>query len=259
MTTPKAAECTLEGMLEELSSLRADFALPGYWEALEANCEQWASDISAGFLWNEVNRRLAHWRSEYRAETNSDLLSSIDLPRFVAKPRKSVIEKLFRHYKAKKPLREIIPLDGPPIPLIGDLVRNRIRCVYIDGVEFLAGKLLSLANELAVPVTRERQGKIQGYFAQHLNIKYEVTFREAGHGTLAPIGCEIQVASTMASRMWEASHPLYESARLDSADPEDWQWNPNDPRFISNQLGHMIHLADGLLVQLRDSRKPRKE
>ena len=76
---------------------------------------------------------------------------------------------------------------------------------------------------------------------------------------MATINCEIQLASELATRVWDASHPLYEDARTRSASPEEWQWKPTDPHFIANQLGHMIHLADGLLVQLRDTQNPRKK
>ena len=69
----------------------------------------------------------------------------------------------------------------------------------------------------------------------------------------ARIICEIQVATELSTTVWDTTHTLYEVSRDSDEVPEDWQWSPKDPRFISRQLGHMIHLADGLLVQLREA------
>jgi len=100
-----------------------------------------------------------------------------------------------------------------------------------------------------------REGRIEGYFAQHITFEQSVILRIAGHEQIATLKCEIQLASELATRIWDASHPLYEDARIRRNSPSEWQWTPDDPRFIANQLGHMIHLADGLLVQLRDANR----
>jgi len=104
-------------------------------------------------------------------------------------------------------------------------------------------------------VDRVRQGSLQGYFAQHIGIRQPVLYRVGGVATAVEIECEIQIATTLATRMWDASHPVYETVRQEDVESREWQWKPSDPRFLSNQLGHMLHLADGLLVQLRNSLK----
>ena len=100
--------------------------------------------------------------------------------------------------------------------------------------------------------SRSRKGSIEGYFAQHVDFKETLLFRFGGQNQTAEITCEVQIASEMATRMWDASHPFYEAARVEEGQPQDWQWKAGDKRFIANELGHMIHLADGLLVQLRN-------
>jgi len=259
MVTRTRRDLTEADWLRQLAAVRSEVRLPGFWTNLAENCARWAEELSVGPFWTEAKRRIDQWRMEYRAANDADLLSQPGLPSFTSKAEGSIRDKLFRRCKQEADyLAKAVEKEGPPIPRLGDLVRTRIACRYIDGVEFLANKIVGLADEMKLSPERRREGRIEGYFAQHITVQQEVIFRIVGHGQLAKVVCEIQIASEMATRMWDAAHPLYESARREAADPEDWQWKPNDPRFISNQLGHMIRLADGLLVQLRQSMKNRK-
>jgi ppGpp synthetase/RelA/SpoT-type nucleotidyltranferase len=190
-STADASEITVESFQKVLADIRPEFRVPGFWDALNSNVLQWASDISVGNYWAEVKKRLPQWRAEYRSFANSDLLATFELPLFVAKPSDSLINKLLRYHKNGN-LQGHIPLEGAPIPIVSDIVRTRIKCQYIDGVEFLASKLHALGVELDISSERERQGKIEGYFAQHVNIRQEVIYREAGHGQIAKISCEME-------------------------------------------------------------------
>ena len=235
----------------ERGEVRPEVALPGFWAMLAQNGDRWAAELSVGPFWAAAGSSLDQWRAEYRSETGADLLPNVGLPAFTAKSESSILSKIARRFpEHDNYAKNAFPLDGPPIPRIGDLVRTRIACRYIDGVEFLTSKLFGLAKELNLSPERSREGRIDGYFAQHITVHQEVIFRLAGQTQLGNVACEIQVASEMATRMWDAAHPLYEQIRERCNAPEEWQWKPDDPRFISNQLGHMIHLADGLLVQL---------
>jgi ppGpp synthetase/RelA/SpoT-type nucleotidyltranferase len=254
MDIPSDPGNTGEELLRRLEELRPEVSLPGYWRMVAKNCGQWAHEISVGPYWTEAKTRLDQWRTEYRSDADADLLPAPGLPDFVSKAEKSIRDKVFRDCKDRPALlEEIFPVEGPAVPRLNDLVRTRVACRYIDGVEFLASKLASLGQEMGLAAERHRRGSIEGYFAQHITLRQPVIYRLAGAEELTDVKCEIQVASEMATHMWDASHPLYESIRSVNADPEDWQWKPDSPRFISHQLGHMIHLADGLLVQLRRS------
>lgn len=245
-------------LVGELAAVREEVGQPGYWATLHENTHRWAEELSVGPFWTDVKNNLNRWRTEYSARTGSALVEG-PFPHFVAKSEAGVKDKLLRAFRADADfVTRSFPLTGPPIPLLTDLVRTRIACPYIDGVEFLATAIQELAESKGWTHTRQREGKIEGYFAQHLGVEQEVIYRVAGSSTLARVVCEIQVASVLATRMWDATHPLYEEARGRADNPEHWQWKPDDPRFIANQAGHMIHLADGLLIQLRDGIRNRK-
>src|SRR5438445_874796 len=178
MVIRTAAHLTQDDWLRELGKLRPEVLLPGFWTNLAEISERWADEISVGPFWTEAKRRLDQWRTEYRATTNGDLLSETTLPDFVSKAKSNIRDKLFRHCRQDPEyLQKAIAKEGPPIPRIGDLVRTRIACRYIDGVEFLATKILALAQEMKLSPTRRREGRIEGYFAQHITVHQEVIFR----------------------------------------------------------------------------------
>lgn len=236
--------------------LRPVVGVAGFWNALQENCDQWSDEVVVSPFWKAVKERQPKWSNEFQQKTSGSLLGTEFIPGFAGKKVHRVREKLFHDWLRKKKPSDVTPFwseEGTPIPATNDLVRTRIECRFVDGVEFLASRLEELASELGVPCKRERQGRLQGYFAQHFCFQQRVIFRFGGGEQLVTIHCEVQIATVLATRIWEESHRTYEEWRVRNDEAEDWQWNPTDPRFTARQLGHMIHLADGLLVQLRNS------
>ena len=260
MASPEKSTETEPDWLAKLAEIRNEFSIPNFLGVLASNGETWAQELSVGPFWAAANEQLPKWRTEYRALVGSDLLPQHGLPKFQSKPEASLRDKLIRQCKLhKNDLSRVLETDGPPIPKLNDLVRTRVVCRYIDGVDFLAKKFTELGTKMNCSPILSREGKIEGYFAQHITLRHNVILRLAGYEQMATINCEIQLASELATRVWDASHPLYEDVRVRGKAPADWQWQPTDPQFIANQLGHMIHLADGLLVHLRDMANTRKK
>ncbi len=250
---------TREQWLAILGSARSTTLQPGYWDLLAENSNQWAKEVSISPFWEAAKTELPKWSAEFYARTGGPLLPTLGLPSFVGKGAEGIRSKSHRNslsaYRKKKisDWAGLWPQSGPSVPDINDLVRVRIETSYLDGVQFLADKLERLASNKSVPCKAAPQGKLEGYFAYHLYFKHAFLFRVLGEGDKIQIECEIQIATTLSTRVWDVSHGGYELWREEPGSAADWQWNPKDPRFIARQLGHMIHLADGLLVQLRDA------
>lgn len=237
--------------------LPSDCSVPGYWEALAENSNNWAHEISASPFWRSVNTELQLWRKEYRRSNGGALDTGVALPSFVGKSSLRIREKTFEKI-AKSTSADITETvkaiydQVVAVPRIEDLVRVRLTVQFLDGVPFLARKVFELAKKYDENAELEAKGNLNGYFAQHIRFRYPVYFRFGGAPTSCNVTCEIQIATSLATHVWEHSHGLYESTRIKLEKSEEWQWNPKDPRFLSRQLGHMIHLADGLFCNLRD-------
>lgn len=229
--------------------------IPGYWKSLAENTNSWAAEISAGPLWQKMNVELVNWRKEYRREFGG-VLSAGNVRDFVGKSAERIEEKVLGKIKrATNEQQEINRLfdQSVPVPRLDDLVRVRLPVQFLDGVPFLAKKIIDHAKKFDSMASIEAKGNLNGYFAQHLTFKWPVYFRFGGVARSCDVTCEVQIATSLATHVWENSHGLYENTRVNLEKSEDWQWNPKDPRFLSRQLGHMIHLADGLFCNLRDS------
>ena len=241
--------------------LRPELTVPGIWTCLEENCCQWASEVDVSPFWKAVIDRQPAWSNEFTQQTAGGLLMSAELPKFLGKGEERIRSKSFdcaRDRDSHTP-RKIWPVGGPPVPMLNDLVRTRVVCQFVDGVEFLSEKLDLLATELGIPHSRFREGRLEGYFAQHFYFDQNVFFRFNRTVNPTTIKCEVQVATGLATTIQAQVHTVYSKWRGQREKRDDWQWNPKDPRYIARQLGHMMHLADGLLVQLRDAAIPKHD
>lgn len=239
-----------------LDLLPEQCATLGYWKTLSENTDYWAAEISAGPMWQNAKRELDGWRREYRREFGGILHTGDALTSFVGKSENRIKEKTIdKIRKAPNAGAEVKRLfdQSVPVPRLEDLVRVRLQVQFLDGVPFLAKKILELAKQYDSNAEIEAKGSLNGYFAQHITFQSQVFFRFGKGQTPSNVTCEVQIATSLATHVWENSHGLYETTRVNLEKSADWQWSPRDPRFLSRQLGHMIHLADGLFCNLRDN------
>jgi hypothetical protein len=240
---------------QELARQRPITSTPGYWQSIADNCVQWVEQVRVSPFWQNVGLNLPHWALEYRNLKGGVLLRSVEPPKFDAKGQERIRTKVRQIACEMTPpdFSVVLPASGAPVPALNDLVRTRVRCQYLDGVDFLAEKLVKLGEAMNIRNKREYKGKLEGYFAQHFYFEENVIFRFGGVSQMTTIQCEVQVATELSTPVWDAGHFVYEAWRGQSDEAKDWQWNPKAPRFLVRQLGHMLHLADGILVQMRDS------
>ncbi len=250
---------------KEISREISQFGVSSYWENIEYSCQQWAEQIRKSVEWHKIQSNIRIWATEYVAENGVDLLgtggSDIKIEfKLKDRIRTKLLNLILRERKSGKSYHDFQKyfhiFDGYPIPkTIDDLVRARITTSRLSGVEFLANKIVRETENCRIKAKIRMRGTIHGYYACHLYLDWPVKFTRAGTSNDLVVSFEIQLATTLATIMWEASHTIYEKYREIEDKKEEWQWNSNDPRFISNQLGHLLHLTDGLLDNMQKSLK----
>lgn len=239
--------------LDALSAAVPEVGTAGYWENLESQCDVWAREVTVSAFWEQTANDLLRWRTEFHSVFRGDLLATQDLPQFQGKRSERIRQKIQQKCEADgNQVGVLFPAGRAPVPLLTDLVRTRVQCRFVEGVEFFTDRLCTLLSKAGFDPKRERQGRLEGYFAQHVTFLYPLTYRRGGGSRSVDVSVEVQIATALSTFVWDSTHAIYESARTMDEHPDDWQWNPQDPRFLSRQLGHTIHLADGLLSHLRD-------
>ncbi len=250
------APATQPTTLELLQRDVAVAAVPGYWQSLAQNATTWAQEATVSEFWAKARAAIETARTEYTQRTGSPLTPAVGLPDFTGKGLPRLKEKVLREIE-RNTLANVFIGERARVPRINDLVRVRVKASYLDGVDVISEHLAASLRDSGLTVKMERQERLRGYYATHLSFDRSFLFRFMGE-EVASVACEIQVATELSSTIWERTHGTYEVARnLDSGDTT-WMWNPDDPRFIAAQLAHMIHLADGLIVQLREKTKAQK-
>ena len=68
-----------------MASLPNECNIPGYWETLAENTNDWAPQISASPFWRAANSHIENWKKEYRRETQGLLYKGSEFPSFVGK------------------------------------------------------------------------------------------------------------------------------------------------------------------------------
>lgn len=236
-----------------------------YWNVLQENLIVWSKTINNDYFWSKVQNSITFWEQEYQKEYGGLLfLKTGGFDVFQNKSIDSIKDKLVRKIKKNESILqeentafcidELFCSDKFPIPNLSDLIRTRVTCAFLDGVSFLAQRLYDAAKDMGMNPELEVHNKSEGYYAQHITFTHNVNYQILAQSIPMQIKVEIQLATTLATRMWEASHSIYEDVR-GSKMLDDWAWNVNDPRFLNNQLGHTLHLADGLLINLRNQKR----
>jgi hypothetical protein len=217
----------------------------------------WAGELSIQPFWRDAQRDLNIWSTEYHRKTGHNLLSTDALPQFVGKGMPRLEEKIFEMVNAGR-IGELYPA-GSRVPRLKDLVRVRISTCYLDGVAFLANRLSRNIESHGITVDERTEPRLTGYYATHLYFDVDRLFH-FGTESKETVRCEVQIATELSTTIWDRTHGAYALTRTVSSADTAWQWDPTDERFIAAQLAHMIHLADGLVLQLRDAvqRKNRK-
>jgi hypothetical protein len=236
-----------------------DTATPGYWSTLEKNAKTWADEVSVQDFWTSANANLPRWRGEFQTLQGAELLPDNKLPLFTGKGAARTKEKALGEIRRNDgSVGSVYPKGGASVPCLNDLVRVRIPTRYLDGVDFLANKLKEHLEQPQHRLSVTKVTRQSGYYACHLHFDYSLLYRQGGGATNVMVKCEIQIATELSTTIWDRTHGSYELSRVKPSDDEKWQWKPDDPQFIATQLGHMIHLADGLVVQLREAVKKRR-
>jgi hypothetical protein len=137
---------------------------------------------------------------------------------------------------------------------VTDIVRTQFICRYIDGVEFIASKIVSLAEKHKLPFKNELKATNEGYYAGHVDVGFNFTIVDMEFNPVVVSGnVEFQVTTQLKEVVKQLLHIHYEDKRIKdlSKETEVWQWQYKEPSFEANYLGHVMHYLEAQILKLR--------
>ena len=224
-------------------------------------------DFAASQFWQTLSGNMQAYDEEYLLSTSYPLfVGGATAPKLLQKPFASFLLKTFRNNVIRNQQWPDPPSDGwqtPPrwLSQANDTVRTCFIVKYLDGVEYLVGRLASLAKDVGVECRKYYVAGTDGYYAAHVYIRqtYEVPSVDFDTEKM-DVTVELQVTSQLQEVIRKLLHKHFEvrRKRLD-APAVDWQWDYRSDEFATNYLGHILHYLEGMIMEVRDHDKDDKK
>lgn len=222
-----------------------------------------ASTIKASFessgLWRSLTGQLADYDEEYLLETGYALLGSREAPAVLIKPFDSFLLKTFRRNVLENALWPNEPAGGWILPdnwysRVGDVVRTWLVVKYLDGIEFISARIGSLCEKESLRYEVSLEAREEGYYAAHVNVWQPTEVPKLDWDTeIIAASIEIQLTTQLQDVIRKLLHKYYEERRQRIGEPRvKWQWEYKSDEFVTNYLGHILHYAEGMIMEVRE-------
>lgn len=227
--------------------------------------ERLRSEFETSGFWVAVSRQLQNLHAVSDAETSYGLLAHPDRAfSVVKKPWESLILKSYRRNVLDNENWPEPPTGGWTTPdnwfeTVEDIVRTTVVVRYLDGVETVRQAISDVANELGMTTKVVYEARDEGYYALHLTATVSLPFQSKDWRTARRnVPVEIQVCTQVQEVLRALTHKFYEDRRRrPKVTDQKWQWNCHSEQFVPNYLGHILHYADGMIMNVRNQRETR--
>jgi hypothetical protein len=220
---------------------------------------QFRDDFERSTFWTRLITDLPEHDAEYQMRTSYPLLmNSQQGPTISTKEFDAFFLKTFRknvltnnNWPDPPPGGWLLPDDW--FQQVNDLVRTNLVVKYLDGVEFLAEKVVALASELKLTCNMDFEAKEEGYYAAHVYVRVRsiVPGLDWRTSEMHP-HVEIQVTTQLQDVIRRLLHRYYEERREQPAQSAKWQWDYRTDEFTTNYLGHILHYVEGMIMDIRE-------
>jgi len=216
------------------------------------------SDFEQSGFWLQLTENLREFDSEYQIKNGYSLwMPSLKSDVYV-KPFNSFLLKTFRKNILDNDHWPNEPDGGWILPdnwysRINDIIRTLLVVKYLDGVEFVIGKIHTLCEQHGLPCKASLEAREEGYYAAHLYTKQEFEIPKVTWDTeRVEVSIEIQITTQLQEVIRRLLHKYYEERRKRVREEDTkWQWNYKSDEFIANYLGHILHYVEGMIMEIR--------
>jgi len=220
-------------------------------------------DFEKSDCWVQLTENLSTYEGEYLAKTGYPLFISGFKPELDIKSFDSFLLKTFRKNIIDNKRWPSEPENGWVFPhnwfsRINDIIRTLIQVKYLDGVEFMIGKIRSISEKLGIECKIFLEATEEGYYAAHLYTRQKFEIPKLNWDTESiDVSIEIQITTQLQEVIRKLLHKYYEDRRkmIEREEGIKWQWNYASDEFVANYLGHILHYVEGMIMEIREKQK----
>jgi len=223
---------------------------------------QIVTQITESAGWRALISELPESNDAYKIAHKSQLLKDFKI-KILIKPYASLLNKSYRN-NVKNNKNWPSPPDGGWVcapSWIGsfkDVFRTTITVSYLDGIQFLYERIKTAIESVGSECEFDLNSTLEGYYAGHFVLKGAAKVPDFDFGIVSQeYSVEIQMTTHVKEAVKSILHPIYEKARLGYSE-KDWQWDFSCDEFIANNLGHIIHYVEGMIVRVRNEHEGAK-
>lgn len=226
-------------------------------------CDIMKNQLETSDFWLDLLQNLSDYDDEYYLTKHYRLLLDRKaLPEIYVKPFSSFLEKTYRKNILDNKNWPNEPQGGWFLPYnwfsqVNDILRTMIVVKYLDGVEFIIDKIDNLSNNCSLNCNRHYESRIDGYYAAHLYIKNQFEIPIETKTEFFDIKFELQITTQLQEIIKQLLYTHYAKKRKEKTD-ENWQWNYQSDEFSANNLGHILHYVEGMIMEVREKQKVKK-
>lgn len=209
-------------------------------------------------FWIHLTTSLPDHNDTYLIRTGYQLFATPQPPHILTKPFNSFLAKTFRRNVLENTNWPSAPAEGWILPQnwyskISDVVRTSLIVKYLDGVRFTIDAITALSEAHNLECAVSYEAREEGYYAAHIVIHSTADVpKENWDSERIPVALEVQVTTQLQDVIRKLLHKYYEHRRMQTAQPEvKWQWDYESEEFLTNYLGHILHYAEGMIMEAR--------
>src|SRR5574341_1555985 len=195
-----------------------------------------AAELQTSGFWTQLIKSLPEYHDEYLLNTGYPLLVLREYqPIVVSKPFESFLLKTYRKNVLSNKNWPHDPQGGWALPSnwyskINDVIRTLLEVKYLDGVEFLIGRIRHFCEGHNVGCKAFLEAREEGYYAAHLYVEQSFEIPKVNWDTeRVDTSVEIQITTQLQEVIRKLLHKYYEDKRQRAKSKEGeatkWQWD----------------------------------
>jgi hypothetical protein len=125
-------------------------------------------------------------------------------------------------------------------------------------MNFLSSTIQKYCEDYQIKFSPKLDARMEGYYAINSyfeDLEFTINEQKTGNEKLIRVSIELQITTHMQDLMRGLLHKEYEKARNKRGSDLHWVWQYKDDKFSTAYLAHLLHYAEGMIMQIIDKNK----